>query len=172
MCLKYKTAAIRQSWASWDLLTAGKHPQQVTRNTCPNPSNPKGIQAMQPQGQNKTSSTGWRLKTAQHRVGLEMPVRETLSTARASLQLGLQWILRELGYKHLYKYQRQWNVTPRVHRTSSDKLLHKVQGGMHINRRSNNKMERNKTFIPVTREALSTFFSDFCNLRQSLHACG
>lgn len=30
-------------------------------------------------------------------------------------------------------------------RTSSDKLLHKAQGGVHIGRRSNNELERNRT---------------------------
>lgn len=57
-------------------------------------------------------------------------------------------------------------VNTRVQRTFQIKLLHKVQGGMHRSRRSNNELDRNKTFIPVMFET-PTFFSDFCNLRQS-----
>lgn len=149
-------------------------PQQVTRNL-PQPFQPKGLQATQPQGQNKTNSTAWREHSAVFGTG--NPRERLPSSPRGSHFRGAAGILHERGYKHLYKQlykamECHLVNSPQVQRASSDKLLYKVQGGMHTSRTSNNKRVRNKTFSPVTLEALSTSSLDFCSLRQSFLACG
>lgn len=121
-----------------------------TSNTCPGPPIQKGSRP--PSHKDSTKPTVQNEDSTAPCLGQEIPARHPEHIQRLSLQMGLQGTLRELGYKHLCKYQRSPCEHTMSKRTSSDKLLHKLQGGMHISRRSNNKLERNKTFIPVTYE--------------------